>query len=215
MTDPLMLLAALSIATFAFLAVVLLGEVRRIPALVLVGKPAASACFIAAAWLAGALESDYGAAVLLGLVLSWFGDVFLMGKARAPFLAGLVSFLLGHVAYAAAFVIRGLDLTWALAACLPLLISAAIVSRWLLPKVDGGMRAPVIAYILVISVMVALAAGTVGAHGLPLILVAAVSFYASDLFVARERFVTQSSTNRLVGLPLYYAAQIAFAWTLI
>ena len=215
MTDPLMLLAALSIATFAFLAVVLLGEVRRIPALVLVGKPAASACFIAAAWIAGALESDYGAAVLLGLVLSWFGDVFLMGKARAPFLAGLVSFLLGHVAYAAAFVIRGLDLTWALAACLPLLISAAIVSRWLLPKVDGGMRAPVIAYILVISVMVALAAGTVGAHGLPLILVAAVSFYASDLFVARERFVTQSSTNRLVGLPLYYAAQIAFAWTLI
>ena len=108
---------------------------------------------------------------------------------------------------------------FALAAARPrivtVVVSAVIVGRWLLPNVEGGMKGPVIAYILVISSMVALAAGTVGAHGLPLILIAAVTFYASDLFVARQRFVTQSSLNRLIGLPLYYAAQIAFVWTLI
>ncbi len=215
MTTQLMLVAALSLATFALLALTLLGEVRRVPVLVLIGKPAASACFIAAAWLAGTLDTDYGIGVFVALVFSWFGDVFLMSKNRGPFLAGLVSFLLGHVAYGAAFYLRGLDPTWALATCVPIVVSAVIVGRWLLPNVEGGMKGPVIAYILVISSMVALAAGTVGAHGLPLILIAAVTFYASDLFVARQRFVTQSSLNRLIGLPLYYAAQIAFVWTLI
>jgi hypothetical protein len=33
----------------------------------------------------------------------------------------------------------------------------------------------------------------------------------SDLFVARDRFVQPGFVNRLLGLPLYYAAQAMLA----
>jgi uncharacterized membrane protein YhhN len=39
----------------------------------------------------------------------------------------------------------------------------------------------------------------------------AALFFASDLLVARDRFVRPGLANRLVGLPLYYAAQVLLA----
>ena len=62
--------------------------------------------------------------------------------------------------------------------------------------------------------MVALAVGTVAAHGHPTILVGAVMFYLSDLSVARERFVRSGFVNRIWGLPAYYVAQLILAWTI-
>jgi hypothetical protein len=38
-------------------------------------------------------------------------------------------------------------------------------------------------------------------------------FYVSDLAVARQRFVAQSWTNKLWGLPLYFGAQLVLAAT--
>ena len=58
--------------------------------------------------------------------------------------------------------------------------------------------------------MVVLAGGTMAATGLQLV-IAAVMFAVSDIFVARDRFVSPSVVNRLWGLPLYYAAQLIFA----
>lgn len=42
---------------------------------------------------------------------------------------------------------------------------------------------------------------------------AAVLFYVSDLFVARQVFIRRSFLNPALGLPLYYAAQYLFAST--
>jgi hypothetical protein len=39
------------------------------------------------------------------------------------------------------------------------------------------------------------------------------SFYLSDIFVARQRFVQHSFLNRLIGLPLYYLGQFQIAYT--
>ena len=61
--------------------------------------------------------------------------------------------------------------------------------------------------------MVALAAGTFGAHGGPLVLVGAIGFYLSDLSVAQGRFVKQSFANRAWGLPLYFFSQLVLAGT--
>jgi hypothetical protein len=36
---------------------------------------------------------------------------------------------------------------------------------------------------------------------------------ASDVAVARDRFVAPSVGNRLWGLPLYFVAQLLLAWT--
>jgi uncharacterized membrane protein YhhN len=110
-------------------------------------------------------------------------------------------------------VLRGVAWSWSAGAALVVATLAAIVGRWILSHVERKMRPPVLAYIIVISAMVALAVGTTRGVGDWRIAVAAVLFYVSDLCVAREAFVQKSFTNRLVGLPLYYAAQLVFAWT--
>jgi uncharacterized membrane protein YhhN len=84
---------------------------------------------------------------------------------------------------------------------------------WLRPHVERAMTAPVLAYMVAISVMIigAGAAGEAGGSGW--ILIGALGFYLSDLAVARNQFVIDSLVNRIWGLPLYYAAQLTLAWT--
>jgi len=172
-----------------------------------VAKAAASVGFLVTAYEAGCLSTEHGQAIFVGLCLSWFGDVFLLSKARPWFLAGLVAFLLGHVAYAVAFFVRGVDPLALAVVAAALLGSAAVVWRWLSGHV-GSMKGPVIAYIVVISSMLALGTASYWAKGGGWLWLGAAMFYASDLFVARQRFVVESFTNRLVGLPIYYVAQL-------
>ncbi len=176
-------------------------------------KAVASTGFLMTAVAGGALGSLYGQIVFAGLVLSWFGDVFLVSRSEKLFLAGLVSFLLAHVAYMGAFLAFGVLWTGSAAALLVIVPVGALVLRWFYPKVPGDMRAPVIAYVTVISLMVTLSIGAVAGGGTAAMAVAAVIFYASDLFVARDRFVAPGFINALVGLPLYYGGQLVFAYT--
>lgn len=176
-------------------------------------KPAAALTFIVAAWAHGALGSTWGTVMFVGFVLAAGGDVLLIPKDRRIFLAGLISFLLGHVGYAVAFAVRGLDWLWVGVAAAILLGVAAPILRWLWPHVEKPMRGPVAAYVAVITAMVALAAGTYGAHGDLWILVGAFGFYLSDLAVARERFVQKAFLNRAWGLPLYFGSQLLLATT--
>ncbi len=176
-------------------------------------KPLAALTFVAAAWRAGALSSTYGTVMLLGLALAAAGDVLLIPKDRRAFLGGLVSFLLGHVAYAVAFALRGLDLAWTALAAAALAAAAVPILRWLWPHVEPRMKGPVAAYVVVITAMVALAVGDFAARGNLAVVVGAVGFYLSDLSVARERFVQPGFVNRAWGLPLYFAAQLVLAST--
>ncbi|NQV06984.1 lysoplasmalogenase [bacterium] len=174
-------------------------------------KAAASTAFIATALSAGATDTAYGRWVLVALVFSWVGDVALVSTARHWFLVGLSAFLLGHVAYAIGFGARGADVAAALIAAAVLLVPAGVVLRWLWPHLPGQLRGPVVAYVVVITAMVAMAAGTVSANATPVILIAAIAFYVSDLLVARDRFAAPGMINRYWGLPLYYLAQVLFA----
>ncbi len=207
-------------ATVTAVAVVVLvwAEWQHSP-IRLIAKPLASAGFIAAALQRGAFDSTYGKILLVGLVLAALGDVYLLGSTRPMFLAGLVSFLLGHVAYAIAFSTHGLwhvtviNFTWTAAVSLPIAAASYIVFRWLKPHLTDDMRGPVFAYVFVITVMVLTAFFAVNGGATGWILVGAIGFFLSDLAVARNQFVVQSITNRVWGLPLYYAAQLVLAWT--
>lgn len=176
-------------------------------------KPLASIGFLAWALHHGALETTYGQAIFAGLVLSWFGDVFLLSKEATWFLAGLVAFLAAHVAYIVAFVGLGPDWTTTAMTAAGLMVVAWVVRRWLRPSLPANMKRPVDAYILVITMMVAtaFAAWCVGAPWT--MLAGAIAFYLSDLSVARDRFVSSSFTNRLWGLPMYYVAQLLLGST--
>lgn len=176
-------------------------------------KPAASLTFVAAGWAAGLLDGDWTRALFAGLVLAAVGDVLLIPKDRRVFLAGIGAFLLGHVAYVWAFLERGVHVGTAVSAGVLLALLALPIVGWLIPHVEPPMRWPVRAYVVVITAMVAVAAGTVHAGGNPWLLVGAVGFYLSDLTVARDRFVAPGFLNRAVGLPLYFASQLLLATT--
>ncbi|MDF1594609.1 MAG: lysoplasmalogenase [Acidimicrobiia bacterium] len=208
---------ALAATTAVAMAVLVWAEWKH-SKIRLIAKPLASAGFVAAALQRGAFDSTYGRILLLGLVLAAIGDVLLLGSTRRMFLAGLVSFLLGHVAYGVAFSTLGLrhgtdiDFIWTAAVSLPIAAVSYVVFRWLKPHLSDDMRSPVLAYVLVITVMVLTAFFAVEGGATGLILVGAVGFFLSDLAVARN-LVVESITNRVWGLPLYYAAQLVLAWT--
>ncbi len=179
-------------------------------------KPLASAGFVFFALQEGAWLSVYGRVILAALVLSWFGDVFLIPESSTCFLLGLLFFLLAHVAFAAAFLIRGVQPAWTLGAACAVLILAVWIGRWLLPPIrrsSPGMRIPVLVYMAAISVMVSLAAGAAGFSHNFVILAGAIAFFVSDISVARDQFVAPGMINKLWGLPLYYAAQFLLAAT--
>ena len=156
--------------------------------------------------------------LLIGLIFCLGGDVFLALPQEKMFLCGLVSFLLGHVFYVIAFfAVAQLNIwTWmALGICLVL---SGGIYFWLRPHL-GSMNMPVLFYVIVITVMVVGACTVLGDHRLTqsgriLVFWGAVSFYFSDVFVARDRFLKPEFLNRLIGLPLYYFGQFLLAFSI-
>jgi len=161
----------------------------------------------------GALESRYGSIVLTGLILGAVGDVCLLGSGKGAFIAGLVSFLLGHVAYVIAFSSLPMSGPQAFIAAVAMAAIMVFIARWVFPHAPD-MRIPIGVYMLVIAAMCVVAIGA-GAAGAPwMIPVGAVMFTTSDIAVVRDRFVSPGFVNRLWGLPLYYAAQLIIAWSI-
>jgi uncharacterized membrane protein YhhN len=202
-----LLIAVLAIACIS-LVVLQLTEVRLGA---IASKFIASTVFIAVAVLSGALGSRYGRVILAGLVFSWFGDMFLLGTAQQFFLAGLVSFLLAHIAYVVAFSVNGLNAKWSIAAFLPVAAISILVAVWLTPYLPADMMVPVRTYTFVISLMVITAFGAKGAGGTWLIPLGAALFYFSDLSVAAGQFVEPAFPNYVWGLPFYYIGQTLLA----
>ena len=178
-------------------------------------KTGAASAFVALAVVLDAPATAYGRTVLLALALGWLGDVLLLSRREAAFLAGLGAFLLSHAAYAAAFWGAGLDARAAALALLPALAVGVAVWRWLSPHLQGPMRPAVALYVAVILAMCAAATGHVAAGGPGLALAGALLFALSDLSVARDRFIAPGPLNRLWGWPTYFGAQLMLAATVV
>lgn len=176
-----------------------------------IAKVIASCGFISVAILGGALRSLYGKVLLLGLALSFLGDVFLIGESRQAFLGGLAAFLLAHMAYVGAFIINGVNVRWLSGAVLPVTGVTIGVAMWLAPHTPPELSLPVRLYTIVISAMVITAFGTRGKGGPVLILIGALLFFMSDLSVAALRLVQTDFPTYVWGLPLYYAGQLCLA----
>jgi uncharacterized membrane protein YhhN len=181
-------------------------------------KPLTSALFVLTAlWRAPGTRYDW--LVVAGLVLSMAGDVLLIRRERNWFLAGLVAFLLGHVAYLMAFGTRAGLLALHPAALVAVGALGVVVFVRLRPYL-GRMQWPVAAYIVVITLMLMGAwavflapGGRAGAAWL--IACGATLFYVSDLSVARDRFIPGAGfANRATGLTFYYTAQFLLALTI-
>jgi len=198
--------------TAILVAVVLVGERFGRAGVKVSAKVAASLVFVTVGILRYTPGHPYGAWIVLGLVLGAVGDLLL--ALPRGFVAGLVVFLLGHLAYVAAFHTVVPVRSWGYGALAPLIVVSGVVVNRLWPHL-GRLRWAVLGYVTVISIMVWGAAGTIvpgqpaGWHRLA----GALLFYLSDLFVARNRFVQKQFLNRALGLPLYYAGQLILAFT--
>ena len=181
-------------------------------------KPITSALFLMTAWLQGP-QHLYDWLMVAALTLCALGDVALIRRDRQWFLTGLVAFLLGHVAYAAAFNARVPLFTLHTVPMTAISAFSCGLFLYFRPYL-GKMLWPVAAYVLAITLMLigamALAAGEGGSVGPGLLIpLGATLFYFSDITVARDRFVPGVGfANRLFGLPVYYAAQFLFAFSI-
>jgi uncharacterized membrane protein YhhN len=185
--------------------------------LVLGFKTPLSILFVITALLQPKVLPKYFKFVFIGLILGLVGDVCLALPGLTAFRVGLVAFLAGHILYILAFAILTRRADWINPVNILIIAISGCIYLWLLPHL-GNMLVPVTFYIVVISVMVAGAWAAfrnprVQGLGAWFILVGAVFFFVSDIFVAHQRFVIEEFYNRLIGLPLYYTAQFLLAFS--
>ena len=174
-------------------------------------KIIASLAFVLVAVQLNATASLYGRLILAALALSLVGDIFLLSRRSRLFVLGLTGFLMSHIAFSIAFAHRPLS-DFALAIGLAIMSSVGLtVLLCLWSHLRGLYRVAVTAYVVAIVAMCSLAIAVSAASGTWLLAAGALAFAASDISVARDRFVAPGFTNRAWGLPLYYAAQISLA----
>lgn len=189
-------------------ALTLWDEHRRARRAVYVFKPLTTVLILALAAAAPQpVSRGYQALVCVGLLFSLAGDVFLM-LPRDRFVAGLVSFLVAHLFYVAAFAPRRARLAAPLVLA-ALLMYGILLMRALWPRL-GNLRAPVVVYAAALLVMAWQAAARWTVLETAPALLAAVGaglFVVSDSVLAWERFVGRHAYGQAVVLGTYFIAQ--------
>ncbi len=216
---------ALTAICLASCGALVYAEYRGLKRLRIATKLVASTAFVllglAAIEIGRSPYAEFSVAIVVGLVFGAIGDALLLGRGKHWFTAGLVAFLIGHVAYVVAVTFVEPPQTWlGLAgpvAAFPVLVGgAALVHLW--PRL-GSMKAPVVLYVITIVTMVI--AALAAARGTTMtdlhryyFLAGAGLFFVSDLAVARDRFVARTFANKAWGLPAYFTGQLLIAWSL-
>ena len=154
----------------------------------------------------------------LGILLSLTGDVLLMISLDRLFMAGLVAFLLAHLAYLIGFNIPIPEISaWGFVLAIIVgLGSVRVMRRIVAPlaaKGQGRMRTPIIIYGVVISLMLLSAMMkmtdfTWSTGAAVLVGVGAFLFYISDIILAWHKFVAPIENGRIYNIGAYHLGQI-------
>ncbi len=151
--------------------------------------------------------------ILMGLILSLSGDLLLIPKSNNRyFLVGIGAFALAHVAYSSAFVLLSFSLQTLLISSAITLVAGTMIYLWLKPYLHSKYQIIVPVYLCIIMIMVALGSSVAFHNQQYWIGFGSILFAISDIFVARNRFIKPEFMNRLIGLTLYYTAQIMIAY---
>ncbi|KAM3437910.1 hypothetical protein MY4824_003559 [Beauveria thailandica] len=205
-------------------AVLYLLHVRAAPSKTRMAYKTLSTLLLAsfAALRTGRLASPLVAALALGSL----GDAFLAWPGEANFLCGLASFLVAHLFYVALFAGLGSgdgsggggvrmimrENGWRQAVAGGMLLLAPGMAAVLMPRVAGGLRAPILVYTATILTMV-LAVLTVRSGT---IVLGGVLFALSDSILATEEFVVARESGHRPWMQhavwmLYYSGQFLIA----
>ena len=186
---------------------------RRETTIEYVAKPATLAVLLAFAVVLRPEHADQRGWFVAALAFSLAGDVFLMLREEL-FVFGLGSFLLAHIAYTIGFALH-IDSGLALGVgCVVVVLLGAVLATRIVPSVvhgeDPALAGPVVAYMVVISAMVA----TALAAGPALAAVGALLFYGSDTLIAFDRFVRPRPWMPVAIIVTYHLGQAALVLSL-
>lgn len=206
------------IAAFAFAALEALALQKNWFRLEVIAKPGVMVSLFLWLWLSAGL----GGTLLwfgLGILLSLMGDVLLMISLDKFFLAGLVAFLLAHIAYIVGFNIPIPEINFfGIVFAVMIGMGGARAIRRILDRLpatgQGQMRLPIIVYSAVISVMLLSAMMKLvdiswSANAAALVSIGAFLFYLSDIILAWNKFVAPIQHGRIYNIAAYHLGQIA------
>ncbi len=176
-------------------------------------KPLTTLLILLYAFCFSAELNSFVVLILLGLILSLIGDIFLLSTKEKCFTGGLTSFLLAHIAYIVAF---SLQLTlfqfhwWVII----VMLLYAIVFYSLLYSKLGSDRIAVAVYIVIIVVMGAVAVNVyIADKSLPsfYMMLGALCFMFSDSVLAWDKFKCRLKHEPSLVMISYYLAQYLIA----
>ena len=145
------------------------------------------------------------------MIFCWFGDFL----GRYNFIASLLAFLVAHLALITAFIYHGLNRKGIFVSLGIFVIASALIFRWLYQFIPDSDKIFVFSYMIVITAMVIMALGTRPSGSQIIISLGAIFFYVSDIFVAKWKFVDQSSINAFFCYPIYYTSCLLFAFSIL
>lgn len=206
------------LAAFVFAALEALALWKNIPRLEYIAKPAVMIALFFWLWTSTGLSGAllwFG----LGILLSLLGDVLLMISLDRLFLAGLISFLLAHVAYVIGFnsPLPALS-AWGFLLALMIGIGGVRILRRIVAPLhtqgQAGLRIPILIYGLVISLMLLSAMLKLTdvswqAGAALLVALGAFLFYISDIILAWLKFIAPIKHGRIYNILAYHLGQIA------
>ena len=183
----------------------------------LLTKTVLSLLFVIAALVQPHPIPVYYYCLLGGLTFCLGGDIFLVLRQKMMFLFGLIFFLIGNIFYIFGFFYVAQSSQWTWVGSLTVMVISVWIYFWLRPYL-GSMKAPVVLYVIIITIMLSGAWSVLGdsklaQSGRIMVFAGALSFYFSDIFVARDRFLRKEFLNRLIGLPMYYIGQFLLAFS--
>jgi uncharacterized membrane protein YhhN len=206
-----------SIAALVFAALEAFALWKKWNRLEYVAKPAVMVILFIWLWTSVGLS---GASLWfgIGVLLSLTGDVLLMISLDRLFLAGLVAFLLAHIAYLVGFNIPVPELSvWGLIMAVVIGLGSARITRRivasLVSKGQTRMRLPIIVYNAVISFMLLAAMMKLvdadwNSSAAILVSLGAFLFYLSDIILAWHKFVAPIQNGRIYNIGAYHLGQI-------
>jgi alkenylglycerophosphocholine hydrolase len=148
--------------------------------------------------------------IIIGLFFCMLGDGFI----AVSFVAGLGAFLVGHVFYLMGFIKMSRINMTRLAALLPIGLYSFIIGRQLITALqtegNDGLVIPVIAYMLVISLMALTAILTENLWATA----GSILFVISDSILSWNMFVSAIPYSDVLIMTTYYSAQFLIATSL-
>ena len=143
-----------------------------------------------------------------GLAFALIGDILLM-LPESRFVLGIGSFAAMHALYLAAF-ISAAGLVLVNPSTIPLLLFTVIMTRFLWPGLRKSLQIPVLAYVVLITIMTIQAIGAAvqsEGTGLAIAAAGAILFLVSDSMLAINRFRVPFRSAQAMVLSTYWLGQ--------